>query len=68
VIEIDGRQFHIGADVFESDRRRQNALVLRHWTVLRYTYRRLVEEPDQVVAEIRAGIQLARLRSQLEGF
>ena len=68
VIEIDGRQFHIGADVFESDRLRQNALVLRRWTVLRFTYRRLVEEPEQVLAEIRAGIELARLRRQLEGF
>lgn len=68
VIEIDGRQFHIGADVFESDRLRQNALVLRRWTVLRFTYRRLVEEPDQVLAEVRAGIELARLRKRLERF
>lgn len=68
VIEIDGRQFHIGPDVFETDRLRQNSLVLRHWTVLRYTYKRLVEEPERVLAEIRAGIELATLRKQLEGF
>jgi very-short-patch-repair endonuclease len=68
VLEIDGREFHAKADVFESDRRRQNDLVLARFTVLRFTYRRLVEEPDQVLAEVRAGIELARLRRQLEGF
>ncbi len=68
VIEIDGREFHIGADAFEVDRRRQNALVLGRWTVLRFTYRRLIDEPEQVLAEIRAGIRLATLRKHLEGF
>jgi len=68
VLEIDGREFHTKSDVFESDRRRQNDLVLARFTVLRFTYRRLVDEPDQVLADVRAGIQLARLRRQLEGF
>lgn len=62
VLEIDGREFHTGSQVFESDRVRQNALVLSHWTVLRFTYRRLVEEPQDVLSEIRAGIALARSR------
>ena len=36
-IEIDGRRFHSASAVFESDRRRQNSLVLGGWTVLRLT-------------------------------
>lgn len=36
-IEIDGREFHEGAEVFESDRWRQNDIVLAGWRVLRFT-------------------------------
>ena len=39
VIEIDGRRYHSGSDVFESDRKRQNLLVLHGWRVLRITGR-----------------------------
>ena len=39
IIEIDGRLFHTGADVFETDRSRQNQLVLDGWCVLRFTLR-----------------------------
>ena len=39
VIEIDGREYHIGKEVFESDRWRQNLLVLDGWRVLRFTWR-----------------------------
>jgi very-short-patch-repair endonuclease len=60
VIEIDGREFHTLPDVFESDRDRQNALVLDGWVVLRLTYRMLVERPDYVLTTIRSGIRLAR--------
>jgi very-short-patch-repair endonuclease len=38
-IEIDGRLFHAGAEVFETDRWRQNKLVLDGWCVLRFTWR-----------------------------
>lgn len=36
VVEIDGREFHSEAAVFRKDRRRQNALLLDGWLVLRY--------------------------------
>lgn len=62
VLEIDGRLFHTKPDVFESDRIRQNALVLDDWTVLRYTYRRLKDDPGGVLAETRAGMELAARR------
>jgi very-short-patch-repair endonuclease len=51
VIEVDGRHFH-GEARFESDRWRQNALVLDGWRVLRFTWAMLERYPDRVVAAI----------------
>jgi very-short-patch-repair endonuclease len=48
-IEIDGRVAHSDPAVFESDRERQNRLVLDGWRVLRITWRMLVEQPDEVI-------------------
>jgi very-short-patch-repair endonuclease len=53
VVEIDGREFHSDPEVFESDRRRQNLLVLNGWRVLRITWRMIQDEPDRVVAMVR---------------
>ncbi|WP_369690157.1 endonuclease domain-containing protein [Nocardia inohanensis] len=36
IIEIDGREFHSAPTVFRQDRRRQNALLLSGYLVLRY--------------------------------
>ena len=49
-VEIDGRLHQTDPALFESDRRRQNALVLDGWTVLRFTWRMLVDEPEAVLA------------------
>jgi very-short-patch-repair endonuclease len=46
VIEIDGRLCHTGAEVFETDRRRQNLLVLDGWCVLRFTWTMIEEHPE----------------------
>lgn len=56
VVEIDGRKFHTDAEVFESDRRRQNLLVLHGWRVLRITWAMITHEPDRVVALVREAI------------
>lgn len=56
-IEIDGRFHHDDPDVFENDRRRHNALVNDGWTVLRFTYRQLVDDPAGVVATIRTALR-----------
>lgn len=53
VVEIDGREFHIGAEVFESDRERQNLLVLHGWRVLRITWAMITDEPDRVLELVR---------------
>ncbi|HEX4102976.1 MAG TPA: DUF559 domain-containing protein [Pseudonocardiaceae bacterium] len=52
-IEVDGWAWHMTADRFVDDRRRQNALVNLQWTVLRFTWHDLVGRPDAVIDEIR---------------
>lgn len=56
-IELDGSH-HLEADVRERDLPRQNDLMLLGWTVLRFTWTRLVERPESIVAEVRAAINL----------
>jgi very-short-patch-repair endonuclease len=55
-IEIDGREHHIGVEVFETDRWRQNLLALDGWRVLRFTWAMLTERPEEVVAMIRTAL------------
>jgi very-short-patch-repair endonuclease len=51
-LEIDGRAFHDDPGAFERDRARQNDLVLAGWTVLRFTWRMLVEHPEAFIAAV----------------
>ena len=62
LIEIDGREHHIGKEVFETDRWRQNLLVLDGWCVLRFTWAMLEERPDEVVAMVRAALTMLARR------
>jgi very-short-patch-repair endonuclease len=59
VVELDGYEYHRDRASFDRDRRRDAALQLAGFRVLRFTHRRLVDEPDSVVAELR---QLLALR------
>jgi very-short-patch-repair endonuclease len=52
-IEVDGRAWHVAADRFQLDRSRQNALVDRGWTVLRFTWEDLERRPTEVLSTIR---------------
>jgi len=52
VIEVDGFAYHSSPADFERDRQRQNSLVNAGFTVLRFTYRQLVDHPDAVLADI----------------
>lgn len=56
-VEVDGWAWHHGADRFASDRVRQNALVSAGWTVLRYTWHQLHDEPERVLADISAAVR-----------
>lgn len=55
VLEIDGR-IHSTLALFESDRWRQNWLVLQGWRVLRFTWPMLVDQPDEVIRIVRAAL------------
>lgn len=53
-IEIDGRLHHSSSPAFESDRCRQNDVVIAGWRVLRFTWDMLINRPDYVIRCIRA--------------
>jgi hypothetical protein len=65
-IEVDGR-VHLESDVRERDLPRQNDLVLSGWIVLRFTWARLRDRPESIVAEVNAALRArttASLRSR----
>lgn len=53
LVELDSRQWHDTSTAFEDDRRRDNALVLAGWRVIRITWRMLHDEPEKVVDLLR---------------
>ncbi len=57
IVEVDGRLAH--AD-FEVERQRLNALTLAGYTVLRFTWRQLVDRPWQVREQVEEALRLAR--------
>lgn len=59
-IEVDGRAFHSDRRSFERDRRRQNALVVDGWLVLRFTWEQITQDPEGVIATIRAAVRQRR--------
>ncbi|MDN5770773.1 MAG: endonuclease domain-containing protein [Microlunatus sp.] len=56
--EIDGRIHQEDRELFESDRLRQNALVLEGWSILRFTWRMLDRDPDYVIRTTRRTLRL----------
>ena len=56
-IEVDGWAFHSDGEAFQIDRKRQNAISLLGWQVLRFTWMDLTEYPEQVLAIIRSAIR-----------
>lgn len=63
VVEVDGHRHHTGLRAFTRDRERDRALVLRGYTVLRFTFRDVVDHPDRLVREISEALSLAHVRS-----
>ena len=49
---MDGWAWHVDAERFRNDRRKQNALVRAGWDPLRFTWHDLDGRPGEVVAEI----------------
>lgn len=52
LVEIDGWAFHRGLRAFLRDARRQNALVLAGWVVIRTNWFELQESPEVFVANV----------------
>ena len=63
VIEVDSREYHTSEDAYESDRRRDRRLAVSEYEVIRVTYRQVMFEWDEVVADILA---LIRRREHLK--
>ena len=57
LVEFDG-DVHRDRKVFVEDLRRQNRLVARGWTILRFTSADVYGRPDEVVAAIRRALGL----------
>jgi hypothetical protein len=53
VVETDGRAFHSSRRAFEHDRLRDQRLILAGYTVVRFTWRQLVREPERVQTVVR---------------
>jgi hypothetical protein len=53
-VELDGAAFHGSHEARERDLRRDAALAAQGWLVLRFSYRRLLREPEACRAEILA--------------
>jgi putative transcription antitermination factor YqgF len=54
LIELDGWSAHGTKPAFHADRRRQNALVLAGWTLLRFTWADIGDSPAAVIAAVHA--------------
>ena len=52
VIEADGYAYHSSPAAFERDRQRLNALCVRGYVVLQWTWKALLERPDELVAQL----------------
>ncbi|MDQ4072514.1 MAG: DUF559 domain-containing protein [Actinomycetota bacterium] len=57
VVELDSRGFHLTRAAFERDRVRDAALQVAAWRVVRFTWRRLLNEPDVVVETLLSLLQ-----------
>lgn len=59
IIEADGYAYHSTVQVFEDDRRRNNALAARGLTVLHWTWTALMDRPDRLLAELASCLRRA---------
>ena len=57
IVETDGYRYHRGSISFEDDRARDNQLARLGYEVLRFTYRRVVEEPEAVADLVRSRLR-----------
>jgi very-short-patch-repair endonuclease len=58
-VEVDGQAWHVDRERFQTDRSRQNALILSGLAVLRFTWHDIQNAPDRVVREIKMALRAA---------
>jgi very-short-patch-repair endonuclease len=58
VVEADGFAFHSDRGAYRADRRRANLLAERGMVLLRFTWEDIVLRPEQVLAQVRAVLEL----------
>jgi very-short-patch-repair endonuclease len=58
-VEFDGWAWHVDQMRFTNDRRKGNALVGAGWTLLRFTWHDLTDDPGRVAAQIRRAVAAA---------
>jgi very-short-patch-repair endonuclease len=54
IVETDGYRYHRGRATFEHDHARQTRLIAAGYEVIRFTWRQIVDDPDEVIAAVRA--------------
>ena len=63
VVETDGWESHRTRQAFESDRAKDAALVAAGYTVMRFTWRQLRDDPQTVAARLRAIMRYSAARA-----
>jgi len=54
IVEADSRKFHGTVTAFEADRQRDQRLTAAGWTVIRCTWRQVLDEPERLSRTIRS--------------
>jgi len=54
IVETDSRRVHGTVAAFEEDRRRDQRLAVAGWTVIRCTWRQVLDEPERLARTIRS--------------
>lgn len=60
-LEFDGRSVHEAPEALLRDRRRQNSLVERGWTMLRFTWWDVMSQPASFIATVRGALVQRRM-------
>jgi very-short-patch-repair endonuclease len=61
LIEVDGGRWHSGKQQASRDRRRDNVMNIRGWTVLRFTWEDVVHNPAYVVEQVKRALGIVEL-------
>jgi hypothetical protein len=58
LIELDGERYHMDRETFQADRIKQNQAHTLGWTVYRFTWRQVVDEPAVVLWTLRQALDV----------